>query len=200
LTGPKEILAYYKQLNFYDFKHAVTGARLVKLQHPEAETFHGSIHDRNGVTCADCHMPPVKDASGKTYRNHGVIRPIHEVKAACLRCHSDSTVEKQLYEIETIQNYIRGKMRKSEFWLGRLIDTYDTAKRSGVAETVLVKAREKHEEAHVLWEWWTAENSDGFHNPELARETLAASISASKEGVALLNKAMSGQPGIERKQ
>jgi len=122
------------------------------------------------------------------------------LRAFCLRCHSDSTVEKQLYEIETIQNYIRGKMRKSEFWLGRLIDTDDAAKRSGVAETVLAKAREKHEEAHVLWEWWTAENSDGFHNPELTRETLATSISASKEGVTLLNKAMAGYPSIDRKQ
>jgi formate-dependent nitrite reductase cytochrome c552 subunit len=91
-------------------------------------------------------------------------------------------------------------MRKSEYWLGRLIDTYDAAKRSGVAEAVLAKAREKHEEAHVLWEWWTAENSDGFHNPELARETLAASISASKAGVAILNKAMTGQPVAENKK
>ncbi len=193
LTGPKELLAHYKKVNFYDFKHAVTGARLVKLQHPEAETFHGSIHDRSGVTCADCHMPPVKDAAGRTYRNHGVIRPIHKVKEACLRCHPGSTVEKKLYQIEAIQNYIRGKMRKSEFWLGRLIDTFEAAKRSGVDEAVLAEARAKHEEAHVLWEWWTAENSDGFHNPELARETLAASISASKAGVALLNKAMAAQ-------
>ncbi|MRR53285.1 MAG: ammonia-forming cytochrome c nitrite reductase subunit c552 [Deltaproteobacteria bacterium] len=200
LTGPKELLAHYKKLNFYDFKHAVTGARLVKLQHPEAETFFGSIHDRNGVTCADCHMPPMKDASGKSYRNHGVIRPIHDVKAACMRCHQNSTVRKKLYEIETIQNYIRGKMRKSEYWLGRLIDTYEVAKRTGVAEPVLAQAREKHEEAHVLWEWWTAENSDGFHNPELARETLAASISASKAGVALLNKAMPGQQAAEEKK
>jgi formate-dependent nitrite reductase cytochrome c552 subunit len=200
LTGPKEILAHYKKLNFYDFKHAVTGARLVKLQHPEAETFHASIHDRNGVTCADCHMPLEKDATGRSYRNHGVIRPLHDVKAACLRCHSDSTVEKQLSEIEAIQNYIRGKMRKSEYWLGRLIDTYEVARRSGVPESVLAKAREKHEEAHVLWEWWTAENSDGFHNPELARETLAVSISTSKEGVALLNKAMTGQAVVKNKK
>jgi len=200
LTGPKELLAHYKNQNFYDFKHAVTGARLIKLQHPEAETFFGSIHDRNGVSCSDCHMPPMKDASGKTYRNHGVIRPLHDVKAACMRCHSKSTVQKKLYEIETIQNYIRGKMRKSEYWLGRLIDTYEAAKRMGVAESTLAQAREKHEEAHVLWEWWTAENSDGFHNPELARETLAASISASKAGVALLNKAMTGQSTVEEKK
>jgi formate-dependent nitrite reductase cytochrome c552 subunit len=59
-----------------------------------------------------------------------------------------------------------------------------------VAEEALAKARGKHEEAHVLWEWWTAENSDGFHNPELARESLAQSIAASKEGVKMLNEAM----------
>ena len=109
-------------------------------------------------------------------------------------------MEKKLYQIDAIQNYIKGKMRKSEYWLGRLIDTYAAAKRRGVDEATLAKAREKHEEAHVLWEWWTAENSDGFHNPDLARETLAASISASKEGVALLNKAMTGQPVAENKK
>ena len=59
-----------------------------------------------------------------------------------------------------------------------------------MAEDTLGKAREKHEEAHVLWEFWTAENSDGFHNPDLARETLTASITASKEGVAVLQKAI----------
>jgi hypothetical protein len=58
----------------------------------------------------------------------------------------------------------------------------------------LSKAREKHEEAHVLWEFWTAENSDGFHNPALARDSLARSISASKEGVAMLNQGMNALP------
>jgi hypothetical protein len=41
-----------------------------------------------------------------------------------------------------------------------------------------------------LWEWWTAENSDGFHNPGLARDSLAASITASKAGVKILTDAM----------
>ena len=191
LTGPKELLEHYKKSqDFFDFKHAVTGARLVKLQHPEAETFAGSVHDKAGVTCKDCHMPTVKNKSGKTYTSHMVIKPKDHVKEACLRCHPDSTVEKKLYQIQAIQNYSRGKMRKAEYWLGQLIDTYAEAKRFGVEEPVLAKAREKHEEAHVLWEWWTAENSDGFHNPDLARDSLTTSIAISKEGVALLNKAI----------
>ena len=190
LKGPKELLEHYKKLNFFDFKHAVTGARLVKLQHPEAETYAGSVHDRAGATCEDCHMPVMKNKQGKSYKSHMVIKPKNHVKEACLRCHPQFTSEQKLYQLDAVQNYVKGKMRKAEYWLGQLIDTYAVAKRMGVDEATLAKAREKHEEAHVLWEWWTAENSDGFHNPDLARESLAASITASKEAVALLNKAM----------
>ena len=92
--------------------------------------------------------------------------------------------------MESVINYTKGKMRKAEYWLGQLIDSYATAQRMGVTESVLAQAREKHEEAHVLWEYWTAENSDGFHNPGLARESLTGSIAASKAGVKILNDAM----------
>ncbi|WP_243371472.1 ammonia-forming cytochrome c nitrite reductase subunit c552 [Geotalea sp. SG265] len=190
LKQVRELLDHYRKLNYYDFKHAVTGARLVKLQHPEAETYAGSIHEKAGVTCADCHMPVMKNKQGKSYKSHMMIRPRNHVKESCQGCHPKWTAEQQLYQIDAIENYIRGKMRKAEYWLGQLIDTYAAAKRFGVDEATLAKAREKHEEAHVLWEWWTAENSDGFHNPDLARDSLAASITASKEGVALLNKAL----------
>jgi formate-dependent nitrite reductase cytochrome c552 subunit len=135
-------------------------------------------------------MPKQKGKNGKQFSSHGVIRPKHHVKEACLGCHPKATVEEKLYQIDTIQNYTRGKMRKAEYWIGQLIDTYAAAKRSGVAEDVLAKAREKHEEAHVFWEFWTAENSDGFHNPDLARDTLTGAIKAAKDGVALLKEAM----------
>jgi len=91
-------------------------------------------------------------------------------------------------------------MRKAEYWLGQLIDTYQAAARAGVAPTILDQARVKHEEAHVLWEYWTAENSDGFHNPDLARETLTASIAASKAGVKVLNDALLVAKQPEKKE
>lgn len=195
LAGPKELLAHSKKQNFYEFRHAVTGARLVKIRHPETETFSGSVHDKAGVTCSDCHMPILKNKQGKSYKSHMVVKPRNHVKEACLRCHPAYTAEQKLYQIDAIQNYSKGKMRKAEYWLGQLIDNYAAAKRMGVDEATLAKAREKHEEAHILWEWWTAENSDGFHNPDLARDSLTASISASKEAVALLNKAMDEKSG-----
>jgi len=71
------------------------------------------------------------------------------------------------FRANAIQNYIRGKITKAEFWLGQLIDAYAAGKAAGLSEDVLKAARESHDRAHILWEWWTAENSDGFHNPSL---------------------------------
>ncbi|QXE92744.1 ammonia-forming cytochrome c nitrite reductase subunit c552 [Geomonas subterranea] len=190
LKNSLQLLKHYQDLNFFDFKHAITGARLIKFQHPEAETYAGSVHDKAGVQCHQCHMPQQKAKNGKKFSTHGVIRPKNHVKEACLGCHPKDSVAKKSYEIDAAQNYVKGKMRKAEYWLGQLIDTYAAAQRLGVAPTVLDEARAKHEEAHVLWEYWTAENSDGFHNPELARESLAGSIAASKAGVKILNDAM----------
>ncbi|HEY5975373.1 MAG TPA: ammonia-forming cytochrome c nitrite reductase subunit c552, partial [Geobacteraceae bacterium] len=190
LKNSLQLLKHYKELDFFDFKHAVTGARLIKFQHPEAETYAGSIHDKAGVQCHQCHMPKQKAKNGKQFSAHNVVRPKNHIKESCLGCHPKFTAEQKLYQIDAIQNYTKGKMRKAEYWLGQLIDTYAAAQRAGVVEDVLKQAREKHEEAHALWEYWTAENSDGFHNPELARESLTGSISASKAGVKILNEAM----------
>ncbi|MBI4403590.1 MAG: ammonia-forming cytochrome c nitrite reductase subunit c552 [Deltaproteobacteria bacterium] len=190
MKQPRDLLEHYKKLDFFDFKHEVTGARLVKLQHPEFESYRGSVHDRSGVQCHDCHMPKRKNNVGKSFTTHGVVRPIQHIEESCSVCHRKKTVERLKYAIETTQNYVKGKMRKAELWLARLIDTYDAAKKIGVGEAVLKQAREQHEEAHILWEWWTAENSDGWHNPDLARDSLVGSITASKKGIELLKKAM----------
>ena len=47
-----------------------------------------------------------------------------------------------------------------------------------------------HDKAHILWKWWMAENSDGFHNPQQARESLAQSINTSQEAIEILEKAI----------
>jgi len=178
--------------SFADFKHEVTKAPLFKLQHPEVETFWNSKHERAGLTCADCHMPKVKNKEGKTYTFHGQRSPkyVPGGTAVCVRCHSNWTPEQAEYVIQGIQNYIRGKMRKAEFWISKLVDTYRLAEAVGVSEEVLAKAREAHSKAHPYWEWWTAENSDGFHNPELAIKSLNMAIQTAVDAVILLEKAI----------
>jgi len=180
----------YVEIGFKDFKHGVTGAPLTKLQHPEAETFWGSKHERAGVECKDCHMPKAKDKKGKAFTYHGQRSARYMLRDTCVRCHTYWSQDDAEYQVDAIQNYIRGKMRKAEYWLGQLIETYTRAKDLGVREEILKEVWPLHDKAHILWEWWTAENSDGFHNPQQARESLAQSINASQEGIKLLEKAI----------
>jgi len=81
-------------------------------------------------------------------------------------------------------------MRKAEFWLSALIDKIVEGKKAGLPPEVIKEAQELHQKAHVLWEWWTAENSDGFHNPALARESLTRSVEESRKGITLVNDAL----------
>lgn len=180
----------YDDLPFKDFRHATTGALLTKLQHPETETFWGSAHERAGVECKSCHMPKVKDKAGKAYTWHGQRSARYMKRDTCVQCHADWNEQQADYQIDAVQNYIRGKITKAEFWLGQLIDKYAEAKTAGVPEDTLRKAREAHDQAHIYWEWWTAENSDGFHNPAMARESLTRSITVSQDGIKALDEAL----------
>lgn len=180
-------------IQFRDFRHATTGALLSKLQHPETETYWGSKHERAGVECKHCHMPEMQTPDGQTYTFHGQRSARYMKKDTCVGCHEGWSEEEAEYQIDAIQEYIRGKITKAEFWLATFIDTFALAKRSGVSEEVLNEARKAHDQAHTLWEWWTAENSDGFHNPDAAREALARSITISQEAIAALKTAMDAQ-------
>ncbi|HCC53791.1 MAG TPA: ammonia-forming cytochrome c nitrite reductase subunit c552, partial [Desulfobulbaceae bacterium] len=112
------------------------------------------------------------------------------LKETCLKCHPQWTEEQAKYSIDSIKAHIRGKLRKAEFHLSNLIDKIVEAKKAGVAEETIKKAQDQHLKAHILWEYWTAENSDGFHNPEMAKEALGKSMNESLAGIKLLTEAM----------
>lgn len=182
---------WVEKQGYRDFKNEVTGALVSKIQHPEVEVYWGSKHERAGVECKDCHMPKMKTKDGKkTYTWHGQKSSKYMKKDTCLKCHSTWSEKEAEYQIEAIQYYIRGKMRKAEFWLAEFVKTYTRAKDAGVPEDKLAESRKFHTKAHTKWEWWTAENSDGFHNPDQAKASLLESIQTSIDGVKFLEKAI----------
>ena len=184
---------YVNQVSFLDFKHALTGGLLWKAQHPESETYYNSKHGKAGVGCADCHTPKMKGKkSGKTYTSHFAVTPRVQLKETCLssKCHPTWTEEQAKYSIDSIKAFGKGKMRKAEFWLAALIDKIVEGKKAGLSEDVIKQAQDQHLKAHILWEYWTAENSDGFHNPELARESLTRSVDESTKGIKIINDAL----------
>jgi nitrite reductase (cytochrome c-552) len=187
-------LDHYTKINFRDFRHAITGAALIKNQHPDVENYYGSKHQLAGVECHQCHMPKVKDRkSGQTYTSHWQTSPKHYIKETCLTCHSDWTEKQAKYVMESLHARVQGKTRKAEYWLTRLIDKFEEAKNLGLGDDVLNPARDKHTVAHMHWEWWTASNGHAFHNPEGSVTSLNKSIATSQEGIKILDDAMAGR-------
>ncbi|TAN39515.1 MAG: ammonia-forming cytochrome c nitrite reductase subunit c552 [Nitrospirae bacterium] len=185
---------YVNQINFLDFKHAITGGLLWKAQHPEAETFYDSKHSKAGVGCNDCHTPKVKDKkTGKMYTSHFAVTPKVMLKETCLKCHPKWTEEMARYSIDSVKAHIRGKMRKAEYWLSAVIDKISEGKKAGLGDDVIKKAQDQHLRAHILWEYWTAENSDGFHNPEMAKESLTKSVDESQKGIKMITDALAAK-------
>lgn len=66
----EQIEAYYDELKFSDWKHAETGAAVLKAQHPEFELWNQGVHARSGVACADCHMPYLRQGAVKISDHH----------------------------------------------------------------------------------------------------------------------------------
>ena len=100
--------------------------------------------------------------------------------------------------MDSLNARIQGKLRKAEFWLTRMVDKFEEAKGLGVDEATLNEVREKHYEAHIHWEWWTASNGAAFHNPDQATESLNKSMTLSQEGIKLLDDAMAKRRSEQR--
>ncbi|HSM91870.1 MAG TPA: ammonia-forming cytochrome c nitrite reductase subunit c552 [Anaeromyxobacteraceae bacterium] len=75
-----------KGKRFKDWVHAETGFELLKAQHPEFEMWSQGIHARAGVTCADCHMPYMREGAQKI-SDHWVRSPLLQPNRACASCH-----------------------------------------------------------------------------------------------------------------
>jgi formate-dependent nitrite reductase cytochrome c552 subunit len=191
-----DIGKHYTDLKFRDFRHGITGALLWKAQHPDVEVYYGSKHDKAGAQCHTCHMPKVKDAkTGKVFTSHWQTSPKEYVKETCLACHKDWNEKQAVYAIDSLKNRFNGKLRKAEFWLTRFVDKFEEAKNAGVEEAVLAAGREKHYEAHVHWEFWTASNGAYFHNPDQATESINKGMVVAQEGIKLLDEAMAKKRG-----
>jgi nitrite reductase (cytochrome c-552) len=190
-VGPADILKAYDGIQFRDFRNQFTGAALWKAQHPDVETYYNSTHEKLGIDCAACHMPKVKDAkTGKFYTSHWQTNPKNYLKETCLQCHSQWDEQQARYVIESMASHYQGKVRHAEFWLAQLIGKFTQAQLIGVAEDALKAARAKHGDAHANWEWWTAVNGASFHNLDLAKVSLANSVTASQEGIKILDDAI----------
>ncbi len=165
---------------FYDYKHAETGAPILKAQHPEFELWSQGVHARSGVTCADCHMPYMRDGASKV-SDHWVRSPLLNVDRACLTCHHFSE-EEMLARVAVIQDRNQALMQGAAAALMDQLDAVVAAKAQGATDAQLAPALELQRQAQWRLDFIAAENSMGFHAPQEAARVLGEAADLARQG------------------
>jgi len=165
---------------FYDYKHAETGAEILKAQHPEFELWSMGIHARSGVACADCHMPYMRDGASKV-SDHWVRSPLLNVSRACQTCHPFDEAELQA-RVAGIQDKNHRLLQRAGDALMDQLDAIMEAKAAGATDEQLHDSLELQRQAQWRLDFIAAENSMGFHAPQEAARILGEAADLARQG------------------
>lgn len=171
---------------FYDYSHAETKAPVLKAQHPEFELWSQGIHARSGVSCADCHMPYMREGASKV-SDHWVRSPLLNINRACQNCHRASEEEMKA-RVDVIQQRSYDLLQRGGVAIVDLIESLGRAQVLGVATEKLASARQLQRKAQWRLDFIAAENSMGFHAPQEAARVLAEAIDYARQGQLVLTE------------
>ena len=175
-----QIEQYYDEQGFKDWTHAITGAPTLKAQHPEFELWSQGIHARSGVSCADCHMPYIREGAIKI-SDHHIRSPLLNVNNSCQNCHRYSETE-LLARATTIQDRTRVMMDKAQDALEDLIRAIESGIKNGTDTARLDQARDFQRNAQFRLDFVNAENSMGFHADQEATRILGEAADFARRG------------------
>lgn len=178
-----------------DWNHKITGASMLKIQHPESELYSGGVHAANGVSCADCHMPYIRKGA-KKLTQHNITSPLQDINSACKTCHTQSESYLKA-QIKDIQNSVAYDLRTAEYAIVSLIqdikilrDTLSNMpeykNNNQKINNELKEVLELHRKAQMRADFIGAENSTGFHNPREASRMLLQAVDMARLGQAKL--------------
>ena len=174
------ILAFHDSTGHADWTHAVSGARVLKAQHPEFEMYNQGIHARSGVACADCHMPYERVGAMKI-SDHWVRSPVLNINKACQTCHRLSEAELKA-RVETIQDRTFELRNLAIDAVLKLSADIASAAKADSTSSRIREARDFHRKAQFLADFVEAENSMGFHADQEAARILARAIDYARRG------------------
>lgn len=179
-----------KETPFFDWVHAASKVPMIKMQHPDYETFQDGPHGAAGVSCADCHMQFVRE-DGKKVSSHWMTSPMKDKEMrACRQCHADKTAEYLRGRVHYIQEKTFSKLLDAEaisvkaHEAIRLANDY-TGERAENYDVLMKEARDMVRKGQLYWDYVSAENSIGFHNPTKQLNALMTSYQSSQMAIDL---------------
>lgn len=171
---------YYAESGFSDWTHAISGAKMLKVQHPDYEVYAQGVHAYRGVSCADCHMP-TKTEGKKEFTDHQVRSPLLNIENVCTNCH-DWTADELKARVYDIQDKNRELLDTAENSITALHLEIGEAKEKGATDEDLAEARKLVSKAQFEWDYVAASNGMGFHAPQETARVLAKANATAMEG------------------
>ncbi len=206
-VDPENIYEYYKDHGvetskgmegwFTDWVHPVSKTPMLKAQHPEFETWINGPHGAAGVACADCHMAYTRsaDPDKKKTSNHQWTSPLLNIEGTCKQCHADKTPEFLKERVLFNQRRVYDQLLKAQEISVRAHEAVRQAseyagEKNAKFDDLMAQARENVRHGQWMWDYVSAENSMGAHNPVKALDTLARSQEYSRRAVELAMSAV----------
>lgn len=190
---PEATYDYYTEIGFSDWTQESTGAKMLKVQHPEMETVLLGKH-AGVLNCADCHMPVEQNTNTQNvYHSHTLVSPLENksLLESCLACHKDLGAN-SADEMVTFVKNIQARITAEETRVGNLLMEFKRALAQAnqdgmLGEEKLEEVRELYRKAQWFFDYCYVENSEGAHNSELSTRCLNTAEQFINEGMALLN-------------
>lgn len=167
----EEMEAYYDELGFSDFTHALSRTPLLKAQHPDFELAGMGIHAQRGVSCGDCHMP-YEGKEENRYKNHHIQSPLAMIDRTCQVCHrqTEETLRKNVYDRQEKAGGIRQRVE------AELVRAHIEAKFAwdrGASQAQMEKVLRLIRQAQWRWDFAVASHGASFHAPQEVVRILA---------------------------
>jgi nitrite reductase (cytochrome c-552) len=178
------MMVYYDEVGHQDWVHAISGAPVLKAQHPEFEMYSQGIHARSGVACADCHMP-YKRTGALKISDHHVRSPLLNIDKACQTCHrwSEDELRSRVHSIQERTYQLRNTALDAVLQLTHQIGN---AAAEDSTDANLKLARDYQRKAQFFTDFVEAENSMGFHAGQEAARILAHAVNFARLGQSAL--------------
>ena len=177
----ENIEEYYKETNFSDWTHPISGTRMIKTRHPDYELFTTSLHYERNVSCSDCHLPYMTQGAEKASDHHirsptvAPTHPLANIANTCSVCHRWSEVEAKK-QVELIQDKVKEVLDRSTTMLA--LAHFDVAAciEAGATDEELAPLREELRYAQMHWDFIASSNGMGFHAPQESTRILATAL------------------------
>jgi nitrite reductase (cytochrome c-552) len=155
--------SYFDDIDFADWVHPISKAKMLKAQHPDYELYSTGVHAKRGVSCADCHMP-YKNEGGQKFTDHHIGSPLSNVENSCFVCHREKK-EDLMTDVFERQRKIKEGSSQLQKLIAKAHIEAGKAWELGANESEMEDILKGIRHSQWRWDYVVASHGGAFHAP-----------------------------------